>query len=116
MNGSRCACFVLLGALVLQSMRTKPGKSKGNYLEFIFVWNRIMLKITNCHIIKFPSGRWGYVGTIPLCLGVLVPADTSAVLGCRTIPCGNGPMMFKAKTFETETRNYATIQGVTLAN
>ena len=77
-----------------------------------------MFNIANCHIIKFPSGRWGYVGAIPLCLGELVPADRSAVLGCRTIPGENGPMMFKTKTLgtETEARNYATIQGVTLAN
>lgn len=79
-----------------------------------------MFNVTNCHIIKFPSGLWGYVGSIPLVLGELVPATVSAVLGCRTIPSENGPMMFKAKTFETETeteaRNYATIQGVTLAN
>ena len=77
-----------------------------------------MLNIANCHIIKFPSGKWGYVGVIPLCLGELVPADRSAVLGCRTIPGENGSMMCKVKTFETETeaRNYATIQGVTLAN
>ena len=77
-----------------------------------------MFKITNCHIIKFPSGRWGYVGSIPLVLGELVPADKSAVLGCRTIPGENGPMMFKAKTFETENeaRNFAAIQGATLAN
>ena len=77
-----------------------------------------MSNITSCHIIKFPSGRWGYVGSVPLVLGELVPANRSAVLGCRTIPGENGPMMFKAKTFETETeaRDYATIQGVTLAN
>ena len=77
-----------------------------------------MINITNCHIIKFPSGRWGYVGSIPLVLGELVPADTPAVLGCRTTPGENGPMMFKAKTFETqnEARNFAAIQGVTLDN
>lgn len=78
-----------------------------------------MLKITSCHIIKFPSGRWGYVGSIPLCLGDVLPADTSAVLGCRTFPGEDGrPIMFKAKHFNTEqeAREYATIQGVTLAN
>lgn len=77
-----------------------------------------MLNITNCHIIKFPTGRWGYVGAIPLVLGELVPADVSAVLGCRTIPGENGPMMFKAKHFgtEQEAREYATMQGVTLSN
>ncbi len=77
-----------------------------------------MFKITNCHILKFPSGRWGYVGSIPLCMGELVPANTPAVLGCRTITGENGPMMFRAKTFETENeaRNFAAIQGVTLAN
>jgi hypothetical protein len=77
-----------------------------------------MLNITNCHIMKFPSGKWGYVGAVPLALGELIPADIHAVLGCRTIPGENGPMMFKAKTFETEVeaRNYAKIQGVELAN
>ena len=60
----------------------------------------------------------GYVGSIPLVLGELVPADLSTVLGCRTICGENGPMMFKVKTFEdeTEARNYATSKGVTLAN
>ena len=78
-----------------------------------------MLKITNCHIIKFLTGRWGYVGSVPLCLGDILPADTSAVLGCRTFQGADGkPMMFKAKHFSTEqeTREYATIQGVMLAN
>ena len=78
-----------------------------------------MLKITNCHIIKFPSGRWGYVGAIPLCLGDVLPADIHAVLGCRTFKGEDGkPTMFKAKNFNTEkeAREYATIQGVTLAN
>jgi len=36
------------------------------------------------HVIKFPSGRFGYVGSIPTVLGTEIPATTAAVLGCRT--------------------------------
>ncbi len=33
-----------------------------------------------CHIICFPSGRYGYVGAVPSVLGAEVPASTAAVL------------------------------------
>lgn len=35
------------------------------------------------HVIKFPSGKFGFVGSIPTALGQEVPASTAAVLGCR---------------------------------
>ena len=78
-----------------------------------------MLTITTCHLIQFPSNRWGYVGSVPYELGKIVPADVFAVMGCRTITGENGkPMMFKAATFATEkeARQFAENQGVTLAN
>ena len=37
----------------------------------------------SCHVIQFPSGRFGYVGSIPKILGKEVPAKTSDILGCR---------------------------------
>ena len=47
-----------------------------------------MLGITGAnvslHIIEFPSGRFGYVGSIPTDLGKKVPADRAAILGCRS--------------------------------
>lgn len=36
------------------------------------------------HVIKFPSGRFGFVGSIPTELGTEVPATTAAVMGCRS--------------------------------
>ena len=47
------------------------------------------------HIIEFPSGRFGYVGSIP--------ADRAAILGQRAFrdPETNDPMMWKAPSFET---------------
>lgn len=36
------------------------------------------------HVIQFPSGRFGYVGSIPTILGTEVPATTAAVMGCRS--------------------------------
>lgn len=35
------------------------------------------------HVIKNPAGTYSYVGSIPTVLGYTVPANTSAVLGCR---------------------------------
>lgn len=36
------------------------------------------------HIIKFPSGKYGYVGSIPIILGTEIPANRAAVMGCRS--------------------------------
>lgn len=36
------------------------------------------------HVIKFPSGRCGFVGSIPVSLGTEVPASEAAVMGCRS--------------------------------
>jgi hypothetical protein len=36
------------------------------------------------HVIKFPSGRFGFVGSIPVELGTEVPATKAAVMGCRS--------------------------------
>jgi hypothetical protein len=36
----------------------------------------------HCH--KFPSGKYGFVGSIPAALGSEVPASTAAVMGGRS--------------------------------
>lgn len=55
------------------------------------------------HVIKFPSGRWGFVGSIPAALGEEVPASRSAILGCRTHTGHDGrPMEWKFPSFDTE--------------
>jgi hypothetical protein len=66
-----------------------------------------MLGITgtqvSLHIIQFPSGRFGYVGSIPTDICEQVPADRAAILGQRAFsdPETNDPMMWKAPGFET---------------
>ena len=55
------------------------------------------------HIIQFPSGRFGYVGSVPTDICEPVPADRAAILGQRAFsdPETNKPMMWKAPSFET---------------
>ena len=66
-----------------------------------------MLGITDTnlslHIIEFPSGRFGFVGSIPTDICEQVPADRAAILGQRAFsdPETNDPMMWKAPSFET---------------
>ena len=66
-----------------------------------------MLGITgtnlSLHIIEFPSGRFGYVGSIPTDICEQVPADRAAILGQRAFSDHetNDPMMWKAPSFET---------------
>jgi hypothetical protein len=56
------------------------------------------------HILQFPNGRWGYVGSIPTDLATAVPATTAAVLGCRAWRCPDtgAAMEWKDPTFDTE--------------
>lgn len=66
-----------------------------------------MLGITGAnvslHIIEFPSGRFGYVGSIPTDLCEKVPADRAAVLGQRAFkdPETGESMMWHDPSFET---------------
>lgn len=55
------------------------------------------------HVMQFPSGRFGYRGSIPTALGTAIPASTSAILGCRSFRAENGDLMeWKFPTFDTE--------------
>jgi hypothetical protein len=55
------------------------------------------------HIIEFPSGRFGYVGSIPTDICEQVPADRTAILGQRAFsdPETGCSMMWTFPSFET---------------
>jgi hypothetical protein len=66
------------------------------------------------HVIKFPSGRVGYVGTIPAALGDEVPASTAAVMGGRAFKNAAGEIVeIKFPSFETDdaARRHAAARG-----
>lgn len=72
-----------------------------------------------CHVIKFPSGKFGFVGSIPTSLGEAVPATTADVMGCRTFRGDDGALLaWKFPTFPSEdaARDFAKAKGVNLAN
>ena len=66
------------------------------------------------HVIKFPSGRFGYVGSIPVDCCRELPADTAAIMGCRTRRNAAGELgEYRTLTFDTEQEaiDHATAQG-----
>jgi len=66
------------------------------------------------HIIKFPSGRYGYVGSIPTVLGTEVPASTASVMGCRSHRNAAGDIVewkFPVFDSEAEARAFAVAKG-----
>lgn len=70
------------------------------------------------HVIKFPSGRFGYVGSMPTCLAMEVPATTSDVLGCRAHRGVNGELLaYKWPSFDTAeaARGFAVEHGCKVA-
>ena len=69
------------------------------------------------HVIKFPSGRYGYVGSIPTALGEEVPASRAAVMGCRSHYDAAGNLVeWKFPTFDTDAdaRAFAAARGCTV--
>lgn len=68
-----------------------------------------------CHIIEFPSKRWGFVGSVPTALCTEVPATTADVLRCRTHRNEQGELVtWKTPVFETreEAVSFAASKGV----
>ena len=62
-----------------------------------------MLGNLGLHIIKFPSGKFGFVGSIPTILAEEIPATTAAVLGCRTHRNAVGDLVeWRFPVFETD--------------
>lgn len=54
------------------------------------------------HVIKFPSGRFGFVGSIPVSCCRRMKADKSAIMGGRAIREGDELVEYRTMTFETE--------------
>ena len=72
-----------------------------------------------CHVIDFPSKRWGYVGRIPTVLGEEVPATEDDVMGCRSHRNAAGDLVaWKFPTFATKAQavEFAAERGVTVSN
>lgn len=67
-------------------------------------------------IMDFPSGRWGYVGSIPTILCKKIKATSSALLGGRAWKEDDGKFYeWKVPTFETkeEAVSFAEENGIT---
>lgn len=68
------------------------------------------------HVIKFPSGKFGYVGSIPIDLATMVPATTSDVMGGRASRDETGKLVapkFPAFDTESEAIEFALSKGFT---
>jgi hypothetical protein len=60
------------------------------------------------HILKNPAGTYSYVGSIPVELAEIVPADRAAVLGQRAfIDDAGNAMMYKFPVFKTREEAFA---------
>mgnify|MGYP001579968304 CR=1 FL=1 len=67
-----------------------------------------MFKNLGLHIIKFPSGRYGFVGSIPTTLGTEIMASTAAVMGGRAYRNAEGEIVeLKFPSFDTEAKAQA---------
>lgn len=69
------------------------------------------------HVIKFPSGRYGFVGSIPTTLGTQVLANRSAVMGGRAFRNDVGELVeWKFPSFDSESaaRDFAASKGCTI--
>ncbi len=78
-----------------------------------------MLRNLGTHLHHLPSGRWGFVGTLPTSLGKIVPATTADVLGLRAWRNEAGNLVtwrFPAFDSEEAARKFAADAGVKLAN
>jgi len=66
------------------------------------------------HVIKFPSGKFGYVGSIPGELGTEVPASRAAVMGQRSFYNAAGElveMKFPVFDSDEEAKAFAAEKG-----
>lgn len=78
-----------------------------------------MLTITRCHIVKFPSGRWGYAGRIPACLCDVRKATRADIFADRTYRGVGGELLAlvpRSHNSESEARDDAGRQAVELAD
>ena len=67
------------------------------------------------HILKCPTGRYAYVGTLPTVLAEIVPATMADTMGGRSFRDDTGAIMaYRFPTFanEGDARIYAAMRGV----
>lgn len=78
-----------------------------------------MLKITTTHVMKYPSGKWGFVGRVPASLCYEQIATNTDIMGGRAYKRTNGDIVTnKVRSFDTESeaREFAASVNATLAN
>lgn len=78
-----------------------------------------MFQNLGTHVIRFPSGKFGFVGTLPVCLADIKEASMSDVLGCRAYRDESGRLVapqYPVFPTEKDAREFAAARGVTLAN
>lgn len=77
-----------------------------------------MFSNLGCHIIQFPSDRWGFVGSVPSELALWRHATEADVLGQRAQFAGDILIAPVLPTFDTEheAREYASDHDVELNN
>ena len=70
--------------------------------------------ITTLHVVELPSGRFGYVGRVPVALGYIDPTPEKITAGLR-FGARFGP---KVRTFETgkAALEFAEQKGYTVTN
>ena len=68
-----------------------------------------------CHLTEFPSGRFGFVGSVPVILAYADGATEEQIRNAAKFGERFGP---KKRTFETEqsAREFAELHGVILSN
>lgn len=71
------------------------------------------------HITKYPTGRFGFVGTLPLTLADIVEPTKEDIMAGRYFTDNNGKVCgYKFPSFNTEklAREHAKARNVTLSN
>lgn len=67
------------------------------------------------HVIDFPTGKFGFVGTLPAVLGTAVPATTADVMGGRAFTAPGGEIVtLKFPSFDSweDAVKFAASKGV----
>lgn len=60
-----------------------------------------MFQNLGLHVISFPTGRFGFRGTVPGLLGTMVPATTDDIMGGRAFTHNGKTVTTKFPSFET---------------
>ena len=70
------------------------------------------------HVMQFPSGRWGFVGSLPAMLGDEARASAADVMAGRAYTREGAAYRVNFPVFDTrwQAEKHAETRGVTLAN